>query len=66
MVLLSGYGVGLILTFVALTSMGIAQPALIYLVPATLISVSVVALARKDLQKMWHGSTGHKESAVGI
>ncbi|CAJ0948584.1 unnamed protein product, partial [Mesorhabditis belari] len=51
-----GYGVGLVITFVALTLMGIAQPALIYLVPATLIPVCITALIRKEWGRLWHGA----------
>ena len=45
----------MVLTFVALLSMKRAQPALIYLVPATLIPVILCALIRKEFSAIWHG-----------
>ncbi|XP_043213429.1 signal peptide peptidase-like 2A [Amphibalanus amphitrite] len=52
----TGYGVGLIVTFVALYAMEAAQPALLYLVPLTLLPVVVVALIRRQLKLLWHGA----------
>ncbi|XP_053128637.1 signal peptide peptidase-like 2A isoform X2 [Hemicordylus capensis] len=51
------YAVGLVITFVALVLMKMAQPALLYLVPATLITSTIVALSRKEMKKFWNGST---------
>ncbi|CAB3407271.1 unnamed protein product [Caenorhabditis bovis] len=50
-----GYGVGLIATFIALYLMKMAQPALIYLVPFTLIPFCVVALIRGEFMSVWNG-----------
>ncbi|KAH8037577.1 hypothetical protein HPB51_014892 [Rhipicephalus microplus] len=44
-----GYGVGLVVTFLALFLMKTAQPALLYLVPATLIPVVAIARCRGEL-----------------
>jgi len=35
--------------------MAMAQPALLYLVPFTLIPVLVLGLARRELITLWHG-----------
>ncbi|RWS24325.1 signal peptide peptidase-like 2B [Leptotrombidium deliense] len=50
------YGLGLIATFIGLYLMhGVAQPALLYLVPFTIIPVVLIALLRKELRKFWFG-----------
>ncbi|XP_020899114.1 signal peptide peptidase-like 2B isoform X2 [Exaiptasia diaphana] len=49
------YGVGLILTFIALFIMKKGQPALLYLVPCILITGIVIALVRKEFRKLWTG-----------
>ncbi|XP_075388234.1 signal peptide peptidase-like 2A isoform X1 [Tenrec ecaudatus] len=51
------YAVGMILTFVVLVLMKSGQPALLYLVPCTLITASVVAWRRKEMKKFWKGSS---------
>ncbi|KAM9429075.1 signal peptide peptidase-like 2B isoform 1-T1 [Salvelinus alpinus] len=51
-----GYGIGLLITFVALALMQMGQPALLYLVPCTLLSSLAVALWRKELPLFWTGS----------
>lgn len=51
-----GYAVGLIVTFVGLYLMQSAQPALIYLVPFTLLPCVVLARVRGDLVQMWRGT----------
>uniref|UniRef100_A0A8C9PRH8 Signal peptide peptidase-like 2A n=1 Tax=Spermophilus dauricus TaxID=99837 RepID=A0A8C9PRH8_SPEDA len=51
------YAVGMILTFVVLTLMKRGQPALLYLVPCTLITASIVAWRRKEMKKFWKGSS---------
>lgn len=53
-----GYGIGLMVTFVALYLMETPQPALLYLVPCTLIPVVFVALCRGQLRAMWRGNFG--------
>ncbi|XP_037537292.1 signal peptide peptidase-like 2 [Nematolebias whitei] len=50
------YGIGLLITFVALAVMQMGQPALLYLVPCTLITSLAVALWRKELPQFWTGS----------
>lgn len=55
-IILAAYAVGMILTFVVLVLMKKGQPALLYLVPCTLITASVVAWRRKEMKKFWKGS----------
>ncbi|KAG9480519.1 hypothetical protein GDO78_012142 [Eleutherodactylus coqui] len=50
------YGIGLLVTFVALALMQKGQPALLYLVPCTLLTSLAVALWRKELPLFWTGS----------
>uniref|UniRef100_A0A2K6V0Q1 Signal peptide peptidase-like 2A n=1 Tax=Saimiri boliviensis boliviensis TaxID=39432 RepID=A0A2K6V0Q1_SAIBB len=50
------YAIGMILTFVVLVLMKKGQPALLYLVPCTLITASVVAWRRKEMKKFWKGN----------
>uniref|UniRef100_A0A7N6ABJ7 Signal peptide peptidase-like 2B n=1 Tax=Anabas testudineus TaxID=64144 RepID=A0A7N6ABJ7_ANATE len=50
------YGIGLLITFVALAVMQKGQPALLYLVPCTLLTSLAVALWRKELPQFWTGS----------
>uniref|UniRef100_A0A672Z6F9 Signal peptide peptidase-like 2B n=1 Tax=Sphaeramia orbicularis TaxID=375764 RepID=A0A672Z6F9_9TELE len=50
------YGVGLLITFVALAVMQMGQPALLYLVPCTLLTSLSVALWRRELPQFWTGS----------
>ncbi|XP_072261310.1 signal peptide peptidase-like 2B isoform X1 [Pyxicephalus adspersus] len=50
------YGIGLLVTFVALALMQRGQPALLYLVPCTLLTSLAVALWRKELPMFWTGS----------
>ncbi|KAM4708375.1 signal peptide peptidase-like 2B isoform 2-T2 [Discoglossus pictus] len=50
------YGIGLLVTFVALALMQMGQPALLYLVPCTLLTSLAVALWRKELPMFWTGS----------
>ena len=47
----------MILTFVVLVLMKKGQPALLYLVPCTLITASLVAWRRKEMKKFWKGSS---------
>merc|ERR1719509_400068 len=49
------YVLGLIATFISLFLMNSAQPALLYLVPFTLILTILVAALRGDLGPMWEG-----------
>ena len=50
-----GYALGLITTFLALRFMQLAQPALIYLVPFTIIPVVLTAWMRGHLREIWYG-----------
>ncbi|CAO2641366.1 Signal peptide peptidase-like 2B [Lemmus lemmus] len=50
------YGLGLLVTFVALVLMQRGQPALLYLVPCTLVTSCTVALWRRELGAFWTGS----------
>jgi len=51
----SAYILGLIATFISLFLMNSAQPALLYLVPFTLVPTVLVAWLRGDLPAMWQG-----------
>lgn len=46
---------GLCLTFVALSISNSPQPALLYLVPCTLIAVVLVGWRRGELKALWNG-----------
>ncbi|XP_014651448.1 PREDICTED: signal peptide peptidase-like 2B [Ceratotherium simum simum] len=50
------YGIGLLVTFMALALMQRGQPALLYLVPCTLIASCALALWRRELGMFWTGS----------
>ncbi|KAM9330554.1 signal peptide peptidase-like 2B [Gastrophryne carolinensis] len=50
------YGIGLLVTFVALALMQKGQPALLYLVPCTLFTSLALALWRKEFLMFWTGS----------
>ncbi|XP_069505708.1 signal peptide peptidase-like 2B isoform X2 [Ambystoma mexicanum] len=60
-ILVPAYGIGLLVTFVALALMQMGQPALLYLVPCTLITSFAVALWRKEFTMFWTGSGFVKE-----
>ncbi|KAG0712690.1 Signal peptide peptidase-like 2B [Chionoecetes opilio] len=49
----SSYGVGLLVTFVALWLLSGAQPALLYLVPFTLLPTMITAAIRGEFKAMW-------------
>lgn len=50
------YALGLIVTFVGLHLMsGVAQPALLYLVPMTLIPPAIIAYYRGEFTALWNG-----------
>ena len=53
----AAYILGLVATFISLFLMNAAQPALLYLVPFTLIPTILVAWCRGDLRPMWDGDT---------
>ncbi|XP_051028912.1 signal peptide peptidase-like 2B isoform X2 [Acomys russatus] len=50
------YGLGLLVTFVALVFMQSGQPALLYLVPCTLMTSCTVALWRREMGAFWTGT----------
>ncbi|CAB4054371.1 SPPL2B [Lepeophtheirus salmonis] len=50
-----GYIIGLIITDVSLLLSGAAQPALLYLVPCTLVPTFLVALCRGEFKTIWNG-----------
>ncbi|XP_012624848.2 signal peptide peptidase-like 2B isoform X2 [Microcebus murinus] len=55
------YGIGLLVTFMALALMQRGQPALLYLVPCTLVTSFAVALWRRELGAFWTGSGFSKD-----
>ncbi|KAM4675493.1 signal peptide peptidase-like 2A isoform 2-T2 [Discoglossus pictus] len=59
------YAVGMVLTFIVLTLMRMGQPALLYLVPCTLITSSVIAWRRKEMKKFWNGG-GYEVSEISM
>ncbi|VDD87128.1 unnamed protein product [Enterobius vermicularis] len=56
-----GYGLGLVATFCALTVMESAQPALIYLIPFTLIPIILLSVIRGEFKLLWHGRFSKNE-----
>lgn len=52
---LLGYAAGLVCSFVANGVFGVAQPALLYLVPATIGPVVAATASRGDLGELWRG-----------
>uniref|UniRef100_A0A8B9HLY3 PA domain-containing protein n=1 Tax=Astyanax mexicanus TaxID=7994 RepID=A0A8B9HLY3_ASTMX len=53
----AAYCVGLVVTFVVMLLSKMGQPALLYLVPFTLITSAVVACSRKEFRQFWAGTT---------
>lgn len=49
------YGAGLIMTFAALFIMESGQPALVFIVPATLTSLLLCATVRREMSHFWNG-----------
>ena len=60
----SAYILGLVATFISLFLMNSAQPALLYLVPFTLLPTLAVSWLRGDLAAMWHGDTQVTQSNI--
>ncbi|XP_060708920.1 signal peptide peptidase-like 2A isoform X2 [Hemiscyllium ocellatum] len=52
----TAYAVGMVLTFIVLIVTKMAQPALLYLVPCTLLTCVVTAWIRKEVKIFWAGS----------
>ncbi|XP_047219503.1 signal peptide peptidase-like 2A isoform X2 [Girardinichthys multiradiatus] len=55
------YLLGMVLTFAVMLLSGMGQPALLYLVPFTLITSAVVAGCRGEIRQFWTGTTYEKE-----
>lgn len=51
------YLLGMITTFAVMLLSGMGQPALLYLVPFTLITSAVVAAHRREMRQFWVGTT---------
>lgn len=51
------YLLGMIVTFAVMLLSGMGQPALLYLVPFTLITSAVVAGCRGEMRQFWAGTT---------
>ncbi|XP_042560886.1 signal peptide peptidase-like 2A isoform X2 [Clupea harengus] len=51
------YFLGMIVTFAVMLISKMGQPALLYLVPFTLLTSAVVAWSRKEMQQFWAGTT---------
>ncbi|CAI5645965.1 unnamed protein product [Oreochromis niloticus] len=54
------YFLGMILTFIVMLLSGMGQPALLYLVPFTVITSAVVAGCRGEMKQFWAGTTYQK------
>ncbi|XP_033903162.3 signal peptide peptidase-like 2A isoform X2 [Acipenser ruthenus] len=50
------YGVGMIVTLVVMVLSKMGQPALLYLVPCTLVTSTLVAWRRKEMKRFWAGT----------
>ncbi|XP_041091486.1 signal peptide peptidase-like 2A isoform X4 [Polyodon spathula] len=50
------YGVGMIVTLVVMVFSKMGQPALLYLVPCTLLTSALVAWRRKEMKRFWAGT----------
>ncbi|XP_071942100.1 signal peptide peptidase-like 2B [Antedon mediterranea] len=59
------YGIGLLLTFLALAIMQIGQPALLYLVPTTVGTALLVAKYRGEVRHLWNGCLDKKDEDDG-
>jgi len=58
------YILGLVATFISLFLMNSAQPALLYLVPFTLIPTILVAWLRGELPSMWQGDSDKDDEDI--
>ncbi|RCN50506.1 hypothetical protein ANCCAN_03360 [Ancylostoma caninum] len=57
-----GYVIGLTAAFIALSLMNMAQPALIYLVPCTMLPIFVMACVKGHFCRLWHGTNDSTDS----
>ncbi|XP_042368607.1 signal peptide peptidase-like 2A isoform X4 [Plectropomus leopardus] len=55
------YLLGMIVTFAVMLLSGMGQPALLYLVPFTLITSAIVAGCRGEMRQFWKGTTYERE-----
>ncbi|XP_041091485.1 signal peptide peptidase-like 2A isoform X3 [Polyodon spathula] len=55
------YGVGMIVTLVVMVFSKMGQPALLYLVPCTLLTSALVAWRRKEMKRFWAGTVYEME-----
>lgn len=60
-----GYSIGLVATFVSLYLMKHGQPALLFLVPGTLIPTCCIALRKGELKALWTANYGPPETPEG-
>lgn len=56
----------MIVTFVAMLLSGMGQPALLYLVPFTVVTSAVVAGCRGEMKQFWAGTTYKVSEADGF
>jgi len=61
-----GYIVGFLVTLSMLLAMQLAQPALLYLVPFTLIPTLFFGWRRKELRKLWRGEVGEEVTTLQV
>lgn len=60
-----GYAIGLLCTFVSLYLMKQGQPALLFLVPGTLLPTFAIALRKGELGALWNAAYGPEEAPEG-
>ncbi|CAJ1345416.1 unnamed protein product [Effrenium voratum] len=59
-----GYGIGLLATFASLYLMQSGQPALLFLVPGTLVPTCLIALRKGEFRELWSADYGPGEEAA--
>uniref|UniRef100_H3CXZ3 PA domain-containing protein n=1 Tax=Tetraodon nigroviridis TaxID=99883 RepID=H3CXZ3_TETNG len=57
----TAYLLGILLTFAVMLLSGMGQPALLYLVPFTLVTSASVAAYRKEMRQFWTGTVYERE-----
>jgi len=57
-----GYFCGIVLTIIMVAVLQMGQPALLYLVPGTLIPCYFVAYREGELKQLWHGMSDHNHT----
>lgn len=63
---LISYAIGFIWTYVMLIAFGIAQPALLYLVPSVMIPTVVMSLIKREFLLLWRGSAQPHTPTTGL